>query len=408
MLAALMLVTFVAPFFSENAKLFLHYVAQQKGVRLALISQDDLALLPEDTSRRVVHHERVTDAISTDQIVLATRKICAAAGPVDRLLGVVEQVQVPLGQAREQLGLTGMRAAEAMNFRDKTRMKDLLRAANLPVARHRLIERYDEALQFASEVGYPLVVKPPAGAAAQTTYCVADEPALRAAIGPASKAAGGVVLLEEFVTGEEHSFDAFVKDGRVVFYSVSDYHPTPLTVMQNPWMQWVVVLPREHEAADIADAGARALEVLGLRDGMCHLEWFRRADGSLVISEVGARPPGAQFPTLISRSHDKDCIDAWAKLVLLDVFEPFPERRYASGAAYLRGQGEGRVRNVTGLDIVERELGELITDKRLPQWNQEKSKSYEGEGFVVVRHPETSVVREALSLIVSTVRVELG
>jgi hypothetical protein len=33
--------------------------------------------------------------------------------------------------------------------------------------------------------------------------------------------------------------------------------------------------------------------------------------------------------------------------------------------------------------------------------------SYEGEGFIIVRHPQTSVVADALKRIVSTVRVEL-
>lgn len=408
MLPRPMLVTFVAPFYSENAKLFLRYVSGQADVELAVISQEDVALLPAETRARVVHAERVADAIATDQIVAATRRIEAARGRVARLLGVVEQVQVALGEAREALGLPGMRSTTAHNFRDKTRMKDLLREAGVPVARHRLVETTDAALSFAREVGYPLVVKPPAGAAAQTTYRVGDDRALREALGPASRAAGGAVLLEEFVTGEEHSFDAFVRGGEVVFYSVSNYHPTPLEVMQNPWMQWVVVMPREHEAADIADVGARALRVLGLEEGMCHLEWFRRKDGSLVVSEVGARPPGAQFTTLISRAHDRDCVEAWARLAVHGTFEPFPTRAFAAGAAYLRGQGEGRVRRVTGLEVVDRELGSIITDRRIPEAGTEKAKSYEGEGFILVRHPETSVVKAALERIVSTVRVELG
>ena len=33
---------------------------------------------------------------------------------------------------------------------------------------------------------------------------------------------------------------------------------------------------------------------------------------------------------------------------------------------------------------------------------------YEGDGYAIVRHPETAVVEEALKRIVSRVRVELG
>ena len=38
---------------------------------------------------------------------------------------------------------------------------------------------------------------------------------------------------------------------------------------------------------------AAALRALGLETGLTHMEWFRRADGSPIVSEVGARPPGA-------------------------------------------------------------------------------------------------------------------
>ncbi|MFO0548486.1 MAG: ATP-grasp domain-containing protein [Polyangiaceae bacterium] len=404
-----MLVVFVAPYFSENAKFFIRLLASQPGVRLGVVGQEDLGLLPPEVSAKVARYARVRDALTTNDIVAGVEQIRAAEGvPVHRLLGILEQLQVPLGEARERLDLPGMRGAQALNFRDKTRMKDLLRAAGVPVARHRLVKTTAGALDFAKEVGYPLVVKPPAGAASQTTFRATDEASLRAALGPTSIAADGVVLLEEFVTGEEHSYDAFVKNGEVLFYSVSNYMPAPLEVVENPWIQWRVVLPRDYQSDDIATAGKKTLEVLGLETGMCHLEWFRRADGSIVISEVGARPGGAQIPTLIARAHDVDCVGAWAKLVVFDTFEPFPERKYATGAAYLRGQGEGRVRAVHGLDVVKRDLGALITDERLPQINQEKSKSYEGEGFIVVRHPETARVEEALKHIVSTVRVELG
>jgi biotin carboxylase len=421
-----MLVVFVAPYFSENAKLFLGSLASLgspespeppesreppepgEGVRVAVISQDDPGLLAPELRARISRFERVADALASEELVAATRRVSDALGPVHRLLGVVEQLQEPLATAREVMGLPGMSAAVTRRFRDKTLMKQLLREAGLPVARHRQVDTSEGARAFAAEVGYPVVVKPPAGAASQTTFRADDEAALTRALGPTSLAAGGVVLVEELVTGQEGSFDAFVRDGQLWFHSVSEYHPTPLEVMENPWIQWTVLLRREPAPPELVEAGRRTLEVLGLETGMCHLEWFRRRDGGLVVSEVGARPPGAQLPTLISRAHDVDCLGVWARLMVRHERAPIPERAYATGGAYLRGQGEGRVRAVNGLDQVVRELGPLVTDVRAPSLGQEKSKSYEGEGFVLVRHPETRVVEEALRHVISTVRVELG
>ncbi len=106
-------------------------------------------------------------------------------------------------------------------------------------------------------------------------------------------------------------------------------------------------------------------------------------------------------------SHGFDLYRAWAELVVLGRFES-PARRFASGTAYLRGLGHGRVRAVHGVDEVQRQVGGLVVESRLPQPGQPAGSDYLGEGYVMVRDPETGVVREALDRIVGTgLRVEL-
>ena len=72
------------------------------------------------------------------------------------------------------------------------------------------------------------------------------------------------------------------------------------------------------------------------------------------------------------------------------------------------GQGDGRVVAIHGLDELQKELGHLVVEAKLPQQGQGPSGSYEGEGYVIVRHPETAVVEKALSRIVSVARVEMA
>jgi hypothetical protein len=404
-------VLFVSPFLPEVAVRFIGAMCARDGVRVGVISQHGAEALPPEIRRRVVGFRQVEDALHADTIHRAALSLADELGPPHRLLSINEQVQVPVATVRERLGLPGMRVGQALGFRDKSRMKQLLRAAGIPCARYALVTGASQAHRFLEETGAPLVAKPPSGAASQETYRVESAEQLAEVLRAAPPEPGRELLLEEFVTGDEFSFDAFLQDGHIVFHSVTRYDPTPLHVMSNPWIQWRVVLPREVDAPEfdpIRVVAAQALGVLGLETGMCHLEWFRRADGSLVVSEVGARPPGAQFTTLIDRVHDWDSAAAWAGLMVDGEWAGPRERRYAAGAAYLRGAGAGRVRAVHGIDVVERELGHLVTDVRLPQPGQEKAKSYEGEGFIVVRHPETRVVADALRRIVETVRVELG
>ena len=403
-------VIFAAPWFTENAVRFIGATAGVPGVRLAVVSLEPQELLPPRLRERIVAHWRVEDIFDPEQLAHAARQLSKHRGPVHRFYGAYEQLQVPLAEARELLGVEGMSAEAARNFRDKSRMKNLLREAGVPCARHALVRGEAEGRVFAEEVGFPVVVKPPAGAGAEGTFRADGEAALAEALRKSAPSPERPVLMEEFITGDEHSLETISVGGRAVWHSLTHYYPTPLEVVRNPWIQWRILLPREVDDArydDIRAAGARALEALGMRTGLTHLEWFRRADGSVAVSEVGARPPGAQIPTLVSRAHDFDFLHAWARVMVYGEFEP-PERRYAAGIAFLRGQGGGRVKAVHGLEQAGRELGDLVTDVKIPQPGQEASPSYEGEGYVILRHPETAVVERALMRVISLIRVELG
>jgi hypothetical protein len=307
------------------------------------------------------------------------------------------------------MGIDGMDVPTALNVRDKARMKTVLGHAGVPCARHRLVRGPAEAVSFAEAIGFPVVAKPPAGAGAQSTYRLDDMPTMLAWLDAVPPRPEAPALLEEFLVGEEHTYDSVTIGGQTVWASIADYLPPPLEVLRNPWMQWTVLLPRDvsgPEYAGIHQVGPQALRALGVRDAFTHLEWFRRPDGSIAISEVGARPPGAQLSTMHGQSHDIDFYRAWAELVVLGTFQP-PERTHAAGTAYLRGQGRGRVRAVHGIDQLQREIGHLVVESRLPQPGQPASTDYLGEGWVMVRDPDTGVVRDALRRIVSTARVEL-
>lgn len=406
-------VVFVAPFTLDTTLRFARASAELAGVHFGLISQEPLERCPDDLQRRVSAYRRVRDGLNEDELHDAVVSISAEwqAQP-ERLIGVLEQLQVPLARVRERLSIRGMDAAEAHNFRDKSRMKDVLREHGLPCAQHTLASSAREARDFGKRTGFPLVVKPPAGAGARNTWRVDDARELDAYLDSHPPSEGDLVLLEEFITGKEYSFDTVTLNKRHVFHSISKYSPSPLEVLQNPWIQWCVMLPRRidtPEFAGIQEIGRRALDVLGMVTGVTHMEWFRRPDGRIAISEVAARPPGAQFSSLISYAHDFDLYRAWARLLIHETFD-VPERAFACGAAYLRAQGAdgGQVSAVEGWEETRAALGELIVESKLPRIGQPRAESYEGEGFVIVRDPETEVVERALRRVIESVRVRLG
>lgn len=402
---------FIVPVAAEATARFLRAATLLPDVRLAVVSQQPAGALPEEIRTRLAGHAVVKDCLDPQQLLHGVMKASWPFGARPHaLMAILEQLQEPLAWVRQELSIPGMGLEAASNFRDKSRMKDVLRAHDVPCAGHALANTADEARAFAHGTGYPLVVKPPAGAGGRNTFRVEDDAQLEDSLRGMPPTSASPVLLEEFMTGKEHSFDSISIAGKHIFHSISNYTPTPLEVMSTPWIQWCVHLPREidtPEYADILEVGPKALDALGMDTGMTHMEWFRRPDGSLAISEVAARPPGAQFTSLISHAHDRDFYRAWAEVVIFGRFTP-PQRKYSVGAAYLRGQGEGRVKSIRGLELVQEELGDLVVEAKLPQPEQGPSGSYEGEGYVILRHPETKVVEEGLQRLVSCVQVQMG
>lgn len=401
---------FVAPYLLEATARFVLSAARVPGVRLGLITSTPAKDLAPELREALGAHWQVSNALDPEQIAEAARGIGdQLGGQVERIIGVLEQLQVPLAQARELLDIPGMDTQTALNVRDKSRMKQVLRAAGVPCARHQLVNRTQEAIDFLRLVGLPLVAKPPAGAGAQATYRLDTQADFDSWLKAVQGDPEEVWLLEEFLTGREHTFDSVTIGGRTLWSSISDYRPPPLEVLRTPWVQWTVLLPQDidvPEYAEIKKVGPQAITELGVDTALTHMEWFARPDGSVAVSEVGARPPGAQLASMIGFSYDIDFYTMWPTLMLLDTFEP-PDRVYASGTAYLRGQGRGRVRTVHGLDKVQAELGHLVVAAKLPRPGQPAATSYEGEGFVTVRHEDTDVVRDALDRIIRGLRVEL-
>ena len=398
-------IVFVAPFPLETTMRFARAVARLPGVRLLGVMQE--APRGED-ARMFADLVTVNDGLSTADLIEGVEVLRRRHGMPHRLLGILEPLQVQLAQVREHFGIPGTDPRTADLFRDKARMKDALRAAGLPCARHRLLGSLRDGAEFAEYVGFPMVLKPPAGMGAKATFRVRSFDELKAALAGMQASPQRPVLAEEFLRGREFSFETITIDGEVRFTSFSQYLPTPLEVLENPWVQWCCLLPREADHPVLTEArniGVRAIEALGLESGFTHMEWFQRTDGSVAIGEIAQRPPGANITRMTGLAHDFDAYLAWARAVVDDEFDGPYRRQYAVGCAFFRGMGRGRIARVEGVAEASAKIGKHVVEAKLPTVGAPKSDSYEGDGYAIVRHPDTAVVQEALATLVRTLRV---
>lgn len=404
-------VVVVAPWFGANMLHNLRCFAALDDVRLGVVTHEPADRLPPDLRERFEGHYQVKDALDPVQLVEAGRAFQREWGRVDRLEGYLEQLQEPLGVARDALDIDGMRANAARNFRDKNRMKRVLAEHGIPVARQALLTAPQDARRFVDQVGYPVVLKPVAGAGARDTLRVSDDEGLWAALNQLLPGPDRPVQAEEFIQGEEHTFETVTIGGRPAWWSSTFYLPGPLSVLENPWMQYCLLLPREEampHATAFQETNFRALRALGIQNGLSHMEWFLRPGGRVAIGEVGARPPGANILLINSAAHEVDFWSKWARLMVHRTWD-VPPRRYAAGCAFVRGQGRGNtVKAVRGVEALQERIGPLVVEAKLPKVGQPHSPHYEGDGWVVVRHPETRGVVDALRAVVTELVVELG
>lgn len=405
-------VALVAPRFLANTLRYIQAFADLPGAELSVISEDPESKLPPALREKLAGHYAVKSIGDPGELVRAGRAIHKGVGPIDRLCGALEQLQVPMAEARDRLGIEGMGLEVAKRFRDKDKMKDALRKAGVPVAKSVLATSADELRKFARAVGFPIVVKPPAGVGSRATFRIGSDAQLEAMLAMGlAPSAKKPAQAEEFVRGREHTCETVTLGGRPVWRSGTRYYPGPLEVLENPWIQYCVLLPREEDDptwTSFHPHNGAALAALGMGTGLSHMEWFLRDDGSMLVSEVGARPPGVHIMPMMSLAHEEDMIGKWAELMTFDRWEVKP-RTWAAGAAFFRGQGRGdRVAAVHGWDEVMSELGGIVADAQRPRVGQPRAEGYEGEGWAIVRHPATDGARQALFKLVSSVRVELG
>ena len=412
-------VVFIAPRFLENTNRYVKSFATLPGVTLSLVSSDPESAIPESLRGKVAGHYRIDNCVDASALAGAVRGLSQGVGRVDRLAGALEQLQMPMAEVRDALGIEGIGSEAARSFRDKDRMKDVLRAAGVPVARSGLATSPHALRTFIERVGFPVIVKPQAGVGARATYRVTSAADLAALDGQ------GVVpseerplQVEEFVHAREHTCETVTIKGKAVWRSGTRYFPTPLEAIESPWMQYCVLLPREdentewtkfhavNEAALAALFGASAGTAAGT--ALTHMEWFLREDGTSLVNEVGVRPPGVGIMPLMSIAHETDLWADWAELVSFDRFTP-KARKWAAGAAFFRGHGGGdQVVAVEGIEAAVAAAGDALVELRTPKVGMARAEGYEGEGWATVRSATTDGAKQALLALIDNVRVRYG
>jgi hypothetical protein len=350
----------------------------------------------------------VDDCHDSSQLMRAVRSLQGRWGPVHRMVGVHETLLAAIAQASEALGLSGMSESTVQRALDKSKLKSVLRQAGIETARDQLITGVLDALQFAAQVGFPVVLKPLTGSGALSTYRVDSEEQLALALARLNPSPRDPILAEEHLNGQELCIDTVTIADEPQFHSLCVYRPTILEALEDQRVQWRCVMPRDittERYRNFIEQGIAAVRALAVGNAMTHLEGFLLEGARVRFTDATLRPAGARIAPMLAFSYDIDPYRLWARVAVDGCFDGPWERKYAVGTVFLRGAGQGQVERVEGLEAVRLRVGPALVDSRLPRIGGSKSDTYTGDGYITVRHPETEMVEAYLDLIASTVLI---
>ena len=364
------------------------------GARVVGVGDQPPSALPDVARDALAHYEHVN--LTDEPGVLGALHGLARHASIDQVECLWEPYMILAARVRESFGIPGMTVEETVPYRDKERMKQQIDAAGIRTPWHASATSVAGVWEAAERVGYPLIVKPIAGAGSADTYRV-DSPQELSEVLPLLRHVPEVSV-EEFVDGEEFTYDTVCAGGSILFENIMWYRPRPLQMKMYEWISPTSIVLRDLTVPHLEGGrqmGAQVIDALGFRSGFTHMEWYRKGDGEAVFGEIGGRPPGARVVDLMNYSTDGDLYIAWAEAVVHGRLSRQLERRFNAGCVFKRAHGVGRISHIEGLEELLAQYGEhVMAVDLLPigaprrDWRA----TLISDGIIVVRHPELQQV----------------
>jgi biotin carboxylase len=311
---------------------------------------------------------------------------------IDRVLTNWEPLVMLAAKLRERWGIPGMSVNTCEAFRDKQIMKERISAAGLRVPKSRRVHNRAEIYAMVEEIGYPVILKPIAGAGCADTFHIKDRAELEHAInmiGHRSEAS-----CEEYIEGGELTYDTLCIDGRPMMENVSQYFPKPLEARTVEWISPMSISIRDTQQETIKrgiELGRGVLKALEMGDGFTHMEWYLTPKGEAVFGEIACRPGGAGLVDQMNYTYDADFFREWARISCWHHYEGPFDRKYNVGIVFKRAKGRGTITRIDGLRQFHHDCGKWLVEDTLLRpgtprrdWKQTQV----SDGHIMVRHPD--------------------
>lgn len=316
-------IVFLSPHFPE------HYTAFCSQLKDAGATVMGVADVPYDSLGPAVRealseYYRVDDLHDYDQLVRALGYLTHRFGKIDRCESLNEYWLALEARLRDDFNIMGIRGHQIDAIRRKSRMKEVFRQADVPVASGRVVHDLTEAKALIAETGYPVVAKPDAGVGALDTFRLNSDNDLYNFFDSPPPVD---YIFEGFVEGTIVSFDGLAdREGELVFATAHVFSQGIMeTVIEGRHISYTSLreIPPRLEAL-----GRRCVAAFEARERFFHIEFFHQGGEKYVGLEINMRPPGGFTTDMFNYACDIDIYRTWARLLVDDVRKLDYSRKY--------------------------------------------------------------------------------
>lgn len=268
-------------------------MAKQRGYRLVVTDMSETAV-----GLKLADETGIVSTRDVDKTVEFARH-SNSHNPIDGVMTMASESAITVAKVAEALGVPGVCSAAAFNATNKAKRLTLFEKAQVPTSRFAVITTSEEAIQAANTIGWPVVIKPVDSAGSRGVQKVLNPTSMAQAFEQIRRvSANPAVVIEEFLTGTEHSVEGIVIGGKVYWLGFSDRNYANKEIYPPYFLEDGDTMPSalsSETVEDVMSKSTRAVNALGINWGPVKGDILIDSKKGIRVLEMAARLSGDYF-----------------------------------------------------------------------------------------------------------------
>jgi carbamoyl-phosphate synthase large subunit len=268
-------------------------VLREEGVRVILVNSNPATIMTDPDFADATYIEPITWQVI--ETIIAKEKPDAILPTLGGQTALNAAIQLHEHGILEKYGveLIGASFEAIQKGEDRQVFKDLVIEAGAEVARSHIAHTVDEAVEFAEDLGYPLVVRPSFTMGGLGSGFAYTEQELRRIVGDGlHQSPTSEVLLEESIMGwKEYELELMrdTADNTVVVCSIENVDPVGVHTGDSITVAPALTLT-DREYQKLRDIGIDIIRAVGVDTGGCNIQFaVDPATGRIIVIEMNPR-----------------------------------------------------------------------------------------------------------------------